>query len=203
MKDDWSARCTCTIFSGRRWYDAPLEDAMTTPDLLARARAVRMLSCDVDGVLTDGKLYYADDGSEMKAFSTLDGLGLKMLHEAGIVVAWITGSSAPAVTRRAKTLSVAHVVLGAENKLAPWERLRSELGMAVEECAHIGDDLPDLPLLLRCGLSTTVPHAPEVVKRRAHYVTRADGGAGAVREVCELILGARGDLAQRIAQFES
>jgi len=176
---------------------------MTTPDLLARARAVRMLSCDVDGVLTDGKLYYADDGSEMKAFSTLDGLGLKMLHEAGIVVAWITGSSAPAVTRRAKTLSVAHVVLGAENKLAPWERLRSELGMAAEECAHIGDDLPDLPLLLRCGLSTTVPHAPDVVKRRAHYVTRADGGAGAVREVCELILGARGDLAQRIAQFES
>src|SRR6266566_4891244 len=158
MKDDWSARCTCTIFSGRRWYDAPLEHAMTTPDLLARARAVRMLSCDVDGVLTDGKLYYADDGSEMKAFSTLDGLGLKMLHEAG---------------------------------------------MAVEECAHIGDDLPDLPVLLRCGLSTTVPHAPEAVKRRAHYITRADGGAGAVREVCELILGARGDLAQRIAQFES
>ena len=203
MKGGWSAPCICTIFSGRRWYDAPLERAVTSPDLLARARAVRMLSCDVDGVLTDGKLYYADDGSELKAFSTLDGLGLKMLHDAGIVVAWITGSSAAAVTRRAKTLSVAHVVLGAENKLVPWERLRSELGMSVEECAHIGDDLPDLPLLLRCGLSTTVPHAPEVVKRRAHYVTRAEGGAGAVREVCELILGARGDLAQRIAQFES
>lgn len=176
---------------------------MTTPDLLARARAVRMLSCDVDGVLTDGKVFYADDGSEMKAFSAVDGLGLKMLHEAGIVVAWITGSSAPAVTKRAKTLSVAHVLLGAENKLAPWERLRSELGMTAEECAHIGDDLPDLPLLMRCGLSATVPHAPAAVKRRAHYVTRADGGAGAVREVCELILGARGELQQRIAQFES
>ncbi len=176
---------------------------MTAPDLLARARAVRMLSCDVDGVLTDGRIYYADDGSEIKAFSTLDGLGLKMLHDAGIVVAWITGSSAPAVTRRAKTLSVAHVMLGAENKLAPWERLRSELGMSPEECAHIGDDLPDLPLLVRCGLSATVPHAPEAVKRRAHYVTRAEGGAGAVREICELILGARGDLAQRVAQFES
>jgi 3-deoxy-D-manno-octulosonate 8-phosphate phosphatase (KDO 8-P phosphatase) len=197
------ARCTFTIFSGRRWYDAPLERAMTTPDLLARARAVRMLSCDVDGVLTDGKVFYADDGSEMKAFSAVDGLGLKMLHEAGIVVAWITGSSAPAVTKRAKTLSVAHVLLGAENKLAPWERLRSELGMTAEECAHIGDDLPDLPLLMRCGLSATVPHAPAAVKRRAHYVTRADGGAGAVREVCELILSARGELQQRIAQFES
>jgi 3-deoxy-D-manno-octulosonate 8-phosphate phosphatase (KDO 8-P phosphatase) len=176
---------------------------VTAPDLLARARAVRMLSCDVDGVLTDGRVYYADDGSEIKAFSTLDGLGLKMLHEAGIVVAWITGSSAPAVTRRAKTLSVAHVVLGAENKLAPWERLCAELGMSPAECAHIGDDLPDLPLLIRCGLSATVPHAPEAVKKRAHYVTRADGGAGAVREICELILGSRGDLAQRIAQFES
>jgi 3-deoxy-D-manno-octulosonate 8-phosphate phosphatase (KDO 8-P phosphatase) len=176
---------------------------VSAPDLLARARVVRMLSCDVDGVLTDGRIYYADDGSEMKAFSTLDGLGLKMLHDAGIVVAWITGSSAPAVTRRAKSLAVAHVVLGAENKLAPWERLRSELGMTAEECAHIGDDLPDLPLLMRCGLSATVPHAPEAVKRRAHYITRADGGCGAVREICELILGARGDLAERMAQFES
>ena len=162
-----------------------------------------MLSCDVDGVLTDGRVYYADDGTEIKAFSTLDGLGLKMLHEAGIVVAWITGSSAPAVTRRAKSLSVAHVVLGAENKLTPWERLRNELGMDAAHCAHIGDDLPDLAVLTRCGLSVTVPHAPDAVKRRAHYVTRAEGGAGAVRELCELILSARGDLAHRIAQFES
>ncbi len=153
--------------------------------------------------LPTARIYYADDGSEIKAFSTLDGLGLKMLHEAGIVVAWITGSSAPAVTRRAKTLSVAHVVLGAENKLAPWERLRAELGMAAEECAHIGDDLPDLPLLLRCGLSATVPHAPEAVKRRAHYVTRARRRRRCGAGICELILGARGDLAQRVAQFES
>ncbi len=176
---------------------------MSAPDLLDRARAVRMLSCDVDGVLTDGRLYYADDGSELKAFYTLDGLGLKMLHDAGIVVAWITGSAAPAVTKRARHLSVAHVLLGAENKLAPWERLRGDLGVAPEECAHIGDDLPDLPLILRCRLGVTVPHAPEAVKRRAHYVTRADGGAGAVREVCELLLSARGLLQQRIEAFES
>lgn len=174
-----------------------------TPDLLERARGVRLLSCDVDGVLTDGRLYYADDGSEIKAFYTLDGLGLKMLHEAGIVVAWITGSSAPAVAKRARHLSVQHVLLGAENKLAPWERLREELGMAAEECAHIGDDLPDLPLILRCRLGVTVPHAPDVVKRRAHYVTRADGGFGAVREICELLLSARGVLQDRIAAFES
>lgn len=176
---------------------------MSAPDLLDRARAVRMLSCDVDGVLTDGRLYYADDGSELKAFYTLDGLGLKMLHDAGIVVAWITGSAAPAVTKRARHLSVEHVLLGAENKLGPWERLRDDLGVSADECAHIGDDLPDVPLILRCRLGMTVPHAPEAVKRHAHYVTRADGGAGAVREVCELLLSARGLLQHRLAAYES
>jgi 3-deoxy-D-manno-octulosonate 8-phosphate phosphatase (KDO 8-P phosphatase) len=170
-------------------------------DLTARARRIRLLSCDVDGVLTDGRLYYADDGSELKVFSTLDGLGLKMLHEAGVVVAWITGSSTPAVTRRARHLGVAHVILGAENKLAPWERLRNELGFAADECAHIGDDLPDLPLLARCGLALTVPHAPEPIRRQAHYVTRAEGGAGAVREVCELILAARDVLQPLVKAF--
>ena len=174
---------------------------MNSAELLERARRVRLLSCDVDGVLTDGKLYYADDGSELKAFSTLDGLGLKMLHESGVVIAWITGSSTPAVTRRARHLGVAHVILGAENKLAPWERLRGELGFAVDECAHIGDDLPDLALLARCGLAVTVPHAPETIRRQAHYVTRADGGAGAVREICELILTARGALQPMLKAF--
>ena len=95
-------------------------------DLDSRARRVRLLSCDVDGVLTDGKLYYADDGSQLKAFSALDGFGLKMLQESGVTVAWISGSRAPAVTRRAVDLSVAHVVLGADDKVAAWERLRSQ-----------------------------------------------------------------------------
>ena len=170
-------------------------------DLTARARRIRLLSCDVDGVLTDGKLYYADDGSELKVFSTLDGLGLKMLHESGVVVAWITGSSTPAVTRRARHLGVAHVILGAENKLVPWERLRNELGFTPEECAHIGDDLPDLPLLARCGLALTVPHAPEPIRRQAHYVTHAEGGDGAVREACELILAARDALQPLLKAF--
>jgi len=174
---------------------------VTSVELTERARRIRLLSCDVDGVLTDGKLYYSDDGSELKAFSTLDGLGLKMLHECGVIVAWITGSSTAAVTRRARHLGVAHVILGAENKLAPWERLRGELGFALEDCAHIGDDLPDLPLLARCGLALTVPHAPEPIRRQAHYVTRADGGAGAVREVCELILSARDALQPMLKAF--
>ena len=174
---------------------------MTPSDLDSRARRVRILSCDVDGVLTDGKLYYADDGSELKAFSTLDGFGLKMLHEAGIIVAWISGSRAPAVTRRAEDLSVAHVVLGADNKLAAWERLRSQLGIDARDCAHIGDDLPDLPVLMRCGLGVSVPHAPAALRGAAHYVTRADGGAGAVRELCELILAAKGELEPMLKAF--
>ena len=109
------------------------------------------------------------------------------------------------MTNRAKhRLGVAHVVLGAENKLAPWERLRAELGIAAAECAHIGDDLPDLPLLVRCGLSTTRAARARggQAARALHHRARMEA-RGAVREVCELILGARGDLAQRIAQFES
>lgn len=176
---------------------------MTAVDLLARTRRVRMLSCDVDGVLTDGKLYYAGDGTEMKVFSAIDGLGLKMLQSSGVVVAWITGSRAPAIARRARDLAVAHVVMGADDKLAPWERLRDQFGFAPEQCAHIGDDLPDLSIIVRCGLAATVPHAPESLKRRAHYVTRAEGGAGAVRELCEMILGAQGTLAPGLRVFEA
>jgi 3-deoxy-D-manno-octulosonate 8-phosphate phosphatase (KDO 8-P phosphatase) len=176
---------------------------MTAVDLLERTRRVRMLSCDVDGVLTDGKLYYADDGSQIKVFSALDGLGLKMLQNAGIVVAWITGSNAPSVAKRARDLAVMHLVMGADDKLSPWHRLRDQFGLAPEQCAHVGDDLPDLAIMTRCGFAATVPHAPQAVKQRAHYVTRADGGAGAVRELCEMILAAQGALAPALQAFET
>jgi 3-deoxy-D-manno-octulosonate 8-phosphate phosphatase (KDO 8-P phosphatase) len=170
-------------------------------DLPTRARRVRLLSCDVDGVLTDGRILYCDDGSEIKAFSCLDGLGIKMLQDSGAVVAWITGSSAPAVTIRARALGVKHVVLGASNKLEPWEQLRRQLGFAPEQCAHIGDDLPDLAILVRCGLAVSVPDAPAPMQQHAHYVTRARGGSGAVRELCELILSAQGQLDARIKAY--
>ena len=168
--------------------------AALTDDLAQRARGIRLLTCDVDGVLTDGQLYYGDDGREMKAFSSLDGVGLKMLAGIGITIAWITGSNARAVAHRAKALGVHRLLQGTEDKLAPWNRLRAELDLPTAACAHIGDDLPDLPLLLHCGLGVTVPHAPEAVKSRAHYITRREGGRGAVREVCELILAAQGAL---------
>jgi 3-deoxy-D-manno-octulosonate 8-phosphate phosphatase (KDO 8-P phosphatase) len=171
---------------------------MTVPslsnDLAQRARGIRLLTCDVDGVLTDGRLYYGDDGREMKAFSSLDGVGIKMLAAAGVTVAWITGSNAPAVAHRAKALGVRRLLQGADDKLTPWDRLRAELDLPGAACAHIGDDLPDLPVIAHCGLGVAVPHAPTVVKNRAHYVTRREGGCGAVREICELILAAQGAL---------
>ena len=161
-------------------------------DALTRARRVRLLTCDVDGVLTDGRIYVDDHGHETKAFSALDGVGIGLLQRAGITVAWITGSSAPAVTHRARRLNVAHVVLGVAEKHAPWEALRVKLGLAAADCAHIGDDLPDLAIFHACGFAVTVPHAPPAVREHAQFVTARDGGAGAVRELADLILAAQG-----------
>jgi 3-deoxy-D-manno-octulosonate 8-phosphate phosphatase (KDO 8-P phosphatase) len=165
---------------------------MVDASVIARARRVRLLSCDVDGVLTDGRIYVDDHGHEFKAFCALDGVAMNLLAGAGIVVAWITGSAAPAVTHRAQMLRIPHVVLDARDKLTPWERLRGELRLAADECAHIGDDLPDIALLEVCGLAVTVPHAPAAVRAHAHYVTSREGGSGAVRELADLILAAQG-----------
>ena len=117
---------------------------------------------------------------------------MNLLAGAGIVVAWITGSAAPAVMHRAQQLRIPHVVLDARDKLTPWERLRGELRLAADECAHIGDDLPDIALLEVCGLAVTVPHAPAAVRAHAHFVTSREGGSGAVRELADLILAAQG-----------
>jgi len=168
-------------------------------EVTARARRIRLVTLDVDGVLTDGRIYVDDDGRETKAFSALDGQGIKMLHDGGIVVAWITGSIAPAVAHRARHLGVAHVLTGAAEKVKPWEQLRASLGFRADACAHVGDDLPDVPLFAACGLAVSVPHATASVRRHAHYVTRREGGAGAVREVAELILAAQ----ERLAAVEA
>ncbi|HKU87174.1 MAG TPA: HAD hydrolase family protein [Casimicrobiaceae bacterium] len=184
--------------------DAARLFSLMDAELAARARRVRFLSCDVDGVLTDGRIYVDDRGREFKAYSALDGVAINLLARAGIVVAWITGSAAPSVTHRAQQLRVPHVVLDAHDKMTPWQRLRGELGLAAEQCAHIGDDLPDIPLLEVCGLAATVPHAPAPVRAHAHYVTTRDGGMGAVRELADLILAAQGrggDAEVRAAQL--
>jgi 3-deoxy-D-manno-octulosonate 8-phosphate phosphatase (KDO 8-P phosphatase) len=171
------------------------------PDLLDRARAVRLLVLDVDGVLTDGTLYYCATGEELKAFNIQDGLGIKMLRSSGVELAIVTGRSSRALELRAENLGIRHLYQGVEHKLAAFERLLRELGLTADQSACMGDDLPDLPLLARCALALTVPEAPDALRTRAHYVTRRGGGRGAVREACELILEAQGALEAQLAPY--
>ena len=159
--------------------------------LRERAREVRLAILDVDGVLTDGSLWFGPEGEAMKRFNILDGHGLKMLQEAGVAVAILSGRKSAAVAARAKELGIAHVVQGAADKLAEFAKLRARAGVDESACAFVGDDLPDLAVMERCGLAVAVANAVEAVKARAHYVTRAHGGHGAVREFCDLLLAAR------------
>ena len=167
--------------------------------LNARARAIRLAIFDVDGVMTDGTLFIGAQGEAFKAFNILDGHGVKMLQSAGVAAAIISGRSSEAVARRAAELSIAHVVQGSSDKVAAFEALIAMLDLTEEQCAFVGDDLPDLPVMRRCGLAVAVANAAEPVKSAAHYVTRASGGRGAVREFCELVLRAQGQLAAQSA----
>ena len=164
-------------------------------DLTKRARAVRLAIFDVDGVMTDGTLFIGAQGEAFKAFNILDGHGVKMLQSAGVATAIISGRSSDAVARRAAELAIAHVVQGSSDKVAAFEQLIAGLALAAEQCAFVGDDLPDLAVMRRCGLAVAVANAADAVKSAAHYVTRASGGRGAVREFCELVLRAQGQLA--------
>jgi 3-deoxy-D-manno-octulosonate 8-phosphate phosphatase (KDO 8-P phosphatase) len=165
-------------------------------EILDRARAVRLAIFDVDGVLTDGTLWIGARGEAFKAFNILDGHGLKMLQASGVETAILSGRDSEAVLRRADELSIRHVVQGAGDKLAAFEKLLAESGLRAEACAFMGDDLPDLPVLQRCGFAVGVPNAVDEVKAACHYVTRAHGGRGAVRELCDLVLRAQGQLAE-------
>jgi 3-deoxy-D-manno-octulosonate 8-phosphate phosphatase (KDO 8-P phosphatase) len=160
--------------------------------VLERARDVRLAIFDVDGVMTDGTLYIGADGEAFKAFNILDGHGVKMLQANGVAAAILSGRSSEAVARRARELSIAHVLQGIDDKMAAFEHLLAGLGIAPAACAFVGDDLPDLAVMKRCGLAVAVANAVESVKSAAHYVTRASGGRGAVREFCELVLRAQG-----------
>jgi 3-deoxy-D-manno-octulosonate 8-phosphate phosphatase (KDO 8-P phosphatase) len=168
-------------------------------EALERARGVRLAIFDVDGVMTDGTLYLGADGEAFKAFNILDGHGVKMLQEGGVATAIISGRSSEAVARRARELGIAHVVQGAGDKVAAFERLRAGLGLAAADCAFVGDDLPDLAVMRRCGFAVAVANAVEAVKQGAHYVTAAGGGHGAVREFCEFVLRAQGQLERPLA----
>ena len=159
--------------------------------VLERARRIRLLVLDVDGVLTDGRLYLSANGEELKVFHVRDGSGLVALQRAGVTVAIVSGRDSPAVTRRAAELGIRHVHQGVADKGAELDRLLAELGVAPEELACVGDDTPDAPMLRRAGLAIGVADAHPALLASAHWVTRAKGGRGAVREVCDLLLSAR------------
>ena len=163
-------------------------------DVTARARAVRLAIFDVDGVLTDGTLYMGPGGEVFKAFNILDGHGIRMLQAAGVAVAIISGRSSEAVARRAEELAIAHLVQGSKDKVADFERVIEGLDLPAAACAFVGDDLPDLAVMRACGFAVAVANAADAVKAHAHYVTTAAGGHGAVREFCELVLRAQGQL---------
>ncbi len=163
-------------------------------DLLQRGKAIKLAVFDVDGVLTDGKIYFLPDGGEFKTFSTLDGQGIKMLINSGVRTAIITGRSSPVVERRAQNLGIHHLYQGREDKLVVLDELLAELGLSYEHVAYLGDDLPDLPAIRRAGLGMAVANANDFVRQHADGVTTARGGEGAAREFCELILQAQGNL---------
>lgn len=165
-----------------------------TPSLEQRAQAIKLAVFDVDGVLTDGKLYFLVDGSEFKTFNTLDGQGIKMLMNSGIRTAIITGRTTPVVERRAQNLGIQHLYQGREDKLVVLDELLAELQLDYSQVAYLGDDLPDLPVIRRVGLGMAVANANSFVREHAAAVTQARGGEGAAREFCELIMQAQGTL---------
>lgn len=165
-----------------------------TEELLVRAQKIQLAIFDVDGVLTDGRLYFLPDGTEFKTFNTLDGQGIKMLIASGVRTAIISGRKSPVVERRAQNLGIHHLYQGHENKLAILEQLLEQLQLTPEQVAHLGDDLPDLPVIRRVGLGMAVANANAFVRQHAHAVTHARGGEGAAREFCELIMHAQGTL---------
>ena len=163
-------------------------------DLQHRAKAIKLAIFDVDGVLTDGRLYFLTDGSEFKTFNTLDGHGIKMLINSGVRTAIISGRSTPVVEKRANNLGIQHLYQGREDKLVVLDELLGELGLDYAQVAYLGDDLPDLPVIRRVGLGMAVASADGFVRQHAHGVTAARGGEGAAREFCELIMRAQGSL---------
>jgi 3-deoxy-D-manno-octulosonate 8-phosphate phosphatase (KDO 8-P phosphatase) len=170
--------------------------------MLPQARQVQLLLLDVDGVLTDGSITYLSGGGETKSFNTQDGLGIKMLQESGVAVGIITARSSEAVERRARDLQLRHVFQGKEDKLTIYEAILKETGLRPPQTAYMGDDWVDLAVLNRVGFAAAPANAVPEIRQRVHYTTERSGGRGAVREVCDLVLEARGDLARMLARFD-
>jgi len=168
---------------------------------IARAAQVRLMIFDVDGILTDGSLHYGADGEVIKTFNVLDGHGIKLLQRSGVIAAIVSARQSPIVSRRATDLGIEHVHQGIHDKRTAFEHLLKQTGCDEQACGFIGDDLIDLPILSRVGFSASVPNGHPDVTSRVHYVTKATGGRGAAREICDLILRAQGNYEKTLATY--
>ena len=169
--------------------------------ILKKAAQIKLVIFDVDGVLTDGSLFMGDDGQEYKAFNSKDGLGMKLLQQSGTPVAIITARQSNVVKLRMKSLGIELLYQGQQEKLPAFEKLLEKLSIDANEVAYVGDDLIDLPIMIRCGLAIAVADSHERVIEQAHWVTEKCGGRGAAREVCELIMAGQGTLENAIQKF--
>lgn len=174
---------------------------MTPLEHMQRAARVKVMIFDVDGVLTDGSLTYDANGEATKTFYVLDGLGIQLLQKTGVQTAIISARQSPIVVTRARDLGINHVYQGIHDKRVAFAKLLEATGATVEQCGYIGDDVIDLPLLTKVGFAVTVPTGHPEVQHRAHYVTRAPGGRGAVREVCDMVMRAQGTYEQALAPY--
>jgi 3-deoxy-D-manno-octulosonate 8-phosphate phosphatase (KDO 8-P phosphatase) len=170
-------------------------------NLTEKAKAVRLLILDVDGVLTSGNLVYTKDAIHYKAFYVHDGLGIKLLQKSGVVVGIITTCKSDIIKRRGQDLGLQHIYQGYEDKLLAYQELKNKLSLADNQIAYVGDDLPDLPIIRRVGLGMTVANAPLIMQQQAAYISKAPGGQGAVREICEFIMQAQGTYSSAIESY--
>lgn len=178
-----------------------LQPTLLEADLREKLQAVKAVLLDVDGVLTDGSIYYDHTGREMKRFHVADGLGIELLKHAGLRVAILSGRVSEAIARRAAELKITESYQGVRDKRAQIEKLRQQWEMKAEELLYVGDDLNDLPAFEVVGVRVAVANAVTELKERAHYITQNPGGSGAVREVCEWLLKARGQWDQAVEEY--
>lgn len=172
-------------------------------DLYLKASQIRLVIFDVDGVLTDGSLFLGDDGQEYKAFHSKDGHGMVMLQKNGVTIGIITGRTSEVVRKRMESLGIKHVYQGQKDKLPAYEKLKQELGLSDEQIAYVGDDVVDLPVMVKVGLSIAVQDAHNLTKEHAHWITPSNGGRGAAREVCEMLMHAQGTLEDALEYYLS
>ena len=163
----------------------------TQNSLLTKASCVKLMIFDIDGVMTDGKLVFGPEGECLKIFHALDGHGIRLLQQAGVLVAIISARQSPMILQRAQDLGIKHIQLGIQNKLTAFTALLDKTGLTADDCGYMGDDVIDLPILVRAGFSVSVPNGHQEVLSRVDYVTQATGGNGAVREICDFILKAQ------------